>query len=111
MISEKSFPNATPSTTNLTWTELGSSPSLRFESSVINRLSNGKVLKGSASTKRYSKIQSLTQKKNTLPLHYKEKLIDALWKIIIFYTENRTKGMIHGAEKTQTFKPYSMWRI
>jgi hypothetical protein len=68
MTSEKTYPNATPTTTYLMWTELGSSPSLRFERSAINSLSHGKTLKGSASTKQYLKIQYLMQKKHTASL-------------------------------------------
>jgi hypothetical protein len=62
---KKTGPSTIPSTANLTWTDLGSSPSLRFERSAINSLSHGKVLKGSASTKQYLKIQSMAQKKHT----------------------------------------------
>ena len=49
MASEETYPNATPSTTNLMWTDLESSPSLRFERSAINSLSHGKALKGPTS--------------------------------------------------------------
>jgi len=65
---KKPAPTATPSTTNPTWTDLGSSPILRFERLAINSLSHGKALKGSASTKQYLKIQTLTQKKHTVSL-------------------------------------------
>jgi len=62
-------------------------------------------LKGSASAKQYLKIQSMAQKKNTLRFSYKDKAIDAIWRIIVSYSEYRTKGIIHGAEKMQIFKP------
>jgi len=68
MKSDKTCPSATPSTKNLTWTDLGSSPSLRFERSAINSLRHGKALKDSASTEQCLKMQSLTQKKHTAPL-------------------------------------------
>jgi hypothetical protein len=39
----KTCPSATLSTTNLTWTDLGSNPGLRGERPATNRLSHGKV--------------------------------------------------------------------
>jgi hypothetical protein len=41
----KTCPNATLSTTNLTWTDLGSNPGLRGESPATNRVSHGTALK------------------------------------------------------------------
>jgi hypothetical protein len=103
MTSEKTCPTATPSTTNLSWTDLGSSPSLRFERSATNSLSHGKALKGSGSTTQYLKIQSLTQKKHTASL---------LQRQIDWYSleNNRLlrwishEGTIHRAEKMRINK-------
>jgi hypothetical protein len=45
----KTCPSATLSTTNPTWTDPGSNPGLRGESSATNRLSHGTAIPGTLS--------------------------------------------------------------